>query len=72
MLTLHLHNFAHTVPAGSRIGMTAAFGEMNFPRESFVSMFEPPMTPTPGSAMAGRFHSMTPFQVSSRSRAMEL
>nr|XP_049461353.1 uncharacterized protein LOC120950249 [Anopheles coluzzii]XP_049461354.1 uncharacterized protein LOC120950249 [Anopheles coluzzii]XP_049461355.1 uncharacterized protein LOC120950249 [Anopheles coluzzii] len=52
------------VPAGSRIGMTAAFGEMNFPRESFVSMFEPPMTPTPGSAMAGRFHSMTPFQKS--------
>uniref|UniRef100_A0A182P8Y1 Protein kinase domain-containing protein n=1 Tax=Anopheles epiroticus TaxID=199890 RepID=A0A182P8Y1_9DIPT len=52
------------VPAGSRIGMTAAFGEMNFPRESFVSMFEPPMTPTPGSALAGRFHSMTPFQKS--------
>uniref|UniRef100_A0A182K735 Protein kinase domain-containing protein n=1 Tax=Anopheles christyi TaxID=43041 RepID=A0A182K735_9DIPT len=52
------------VPAGSRIGMTAAFGEMNFPRESFVSMFEPPMTPTPGNAMAGRFHSITPFQKS--------
>uniref|UniRef100_A0A182YID4 Uncharacterized protein n=1 Tax=Anopheles stephensi TaxID=30069 RepID=A0A182YID4_ANOST len=52
------------VPTGSRIGMTAAFGEMNFPRESFVSMFEPPLTPTPGSAMASRFHSMTPFQKS--------
>uniref|UniRef100_A0A182VXL7 Protein kinase domain-containing protein n=1 Tax=Anopheles minimus TaxID=112268 RepID=A0A182VXL7_9DIPT len=52
------------VPTGSRIGMTAAFGEMNFPRESFVSMFEPPLTPTPGSAMASRFNSMTPFQKS--------
>uniref|UniRef100_A0A4Y0BNA5 Protein kinase domain-containing protein n=1 Tax=Anopheles funestus TaxID=62324 RepID=A0A4Y0BNA5_ANOFN len=52
------------VPTGSRIGMTAAFGEMNFPRESFVSMFEPPLTPAPGSAMASRFHSMTPFQKS--------
>ncbi|XP_052901415.1 uncharacterized protein LOC128308062 [Anopheles moucheti] len=52
------------VPTGSRIGMSAAFGEMNFPRESFVSMFEPPLTPTPGSAMASRFHSMTPFQKS--------
>uniref|UniRef100_A0A182N6E4 Protein kinase domain-containing protein n=1 Tax=Anopheles dirus TaxID=7168 RepID=A0A182N6E4_9DIPT len=52
------------VPAGSRIGMTAAFGEMNFPRESFASMFEPPMTPTTASAMASRFHSMTPFQKS--------
>uniref|UniRef100_A0A182QZ17 Protein kinase domain-containing protein n=1 Tax=Anopheles farauti TaxID=69004 RepID=A0A182QZ17_9DIPT len=52
------------VPAGSRIGMTAAFGEMNFPRESFASMFEPPLTPTAASAMASRFQSMTPFQKS--------
>ncbi|XP_053672660.1 uncharacterized protein LOC128722981 [Anopheles nili] len=50
------------VPAGSRIGMTAAFGETNFSRESFASMFEPPMTPTP--AMAGRIRTMTPFQKS--------
>lgn len=28
------------VPAGSRIGMTAAFSELNFPRESLASMFE--------------------------------
>ncbi|XP_053690994.1 uncharacterized protein LOC128739525 [Sabethes cyaneus] len=29
-----------TVPTGSRIGMSAAFGELNFPRESLASMFE--------------------------------
>lgn len=28
------------VPAGSRIGMSAAFSELNFPRESLASMFE--------------------------------
>uniref|UniRef100_A0A182JIJ7 Uncharacterized protein n=1 Tax=Anopheles atroparvus TaxID=41427 RepID=A0A182JIJ7_ANOAO len=52
------------VPAGSRIGMAAAFGEMNFPRESVATMFEPPMTPTSASALAGRFHAITPLQKS--------
>ncbi|XP_065079589.1 uncharacterized protein LOC135702475 [Ochlerotatus camptorhynchus] len=28
------------VPSGSRIGMSAAFSELNFPRESLASMFE--------------------------------
>lgn len=32
--------YLSTVPAGSRIGMTAAFSELNFPRESLASMFE--------------------------------
>ncbi|XP_058129392.1 uncharacterized protein LOC131271848 isoform X2 [Anopheles coustani] len=52
------------VPAGSRIGMAAAFGDMTFPRESVASLFEPPMTPTSASTLAGRFHAMTPFQKS--------
>ncbi|XP_052863181.1 uncharacterized protein LOC128269817 [Anopheles cruzii] len=52
------------VPTGSRIGMAAAFGEMSFPRESFASMFEPPMTPTSATALASRIHAMTPFQKS--------
>ncbi|XP_058055622.1 uncharacterized protein LOC131207032 [Anopheles bellator] len=52
------------VPTGSRIGMAAAFGELNFPRESFASMFEPPLTPTSATALASRIHAMTPFQKS--------
>lgn len=44
--------------------MAAAFSDMTFPRESVASLFEPPMTPTSASALAGRFHAMTPFQKS--------
>ncbi|XP_049537063.1 uncharacterized protein LOC125951953 [Anopheles darlingi] len=50
------------VPTGSRIGMTAAFGEINFPKESFASMFEAPLTPTSASALASRLQSIGPIQ----------
>ncbi|XP_050085150.1 uncharacterized protein LOC126571003 [Anopheles aquasalis] len=52
------------VPTGSRIGMTAAFGEINFPKESFASMFEPPLTPTSASALASRLQSIGTIQKS--------
>ncbi|XP_055547623.1 uncharacterized protein LOC129731556 [Wyeomyia smithii] len=46
------------VPPGSRIGMSAAFSELNFPRESLASMFDenlgfvPPGTPSSRQALS--------------------
>ncbi|XP_058449375.1 uncharacterized protein LOC131429325 isoform X2 [Malaya genurostris] len=44
------------VPTGSRIGMSAAFSELNFPRESLASMFEDNLgfiqQPVPGTPVS--------------------
>ncbi|XP_058824136.1 uncharacterized protein LOC131684905 [Topomyia yanbarensis] len=44
------------VPTGSRIGVSAAFGDLNFPRESLASMFEDNLgfiqQPVPGTPMS--------------------